>query len=101
MEYRQKQQEDAIKTEFAARKRNQIMVSIPLIAMVLLLVFSGENPNQAILGIPMSILGPAFLVIFVGGVGFSLYNWRCPACTKYLGKAINPKFCSKCGVALS
>lgn len=73
MEYRQKQ-EASIKAEFAARRRNQIMVSIPLIATILLLVFSGENPNQAILGIPMSILGPASLVIFLGGVGFSLYN---------------------------
>jgi len=31
---------------------------------------------------------------------FSLYNWRCPACNKYLGKQRSPKYCSKCGVAL-
>lgn len=101
MEYREKQQEAVIKAEFAARRRNQILVSIPLIAMILLLVFFGDNPDQAILGIPVSTLGPAFLFFFLGGVGFSLYNWRCPACKKYLGKSINPRFCSKCGAALS
>jgi rRNA maturation endonuclease Nob1 len=31
---------------------------------------------------------------------FSLFNWRCPSCNKYLGKAINAKFCAKCGVQL-
>jgi hypothetical protein len=31
---------------------------------------------------------------------FSFRNWRCPACDKYLGKAIGPRFYAKCGVAL-
>lgn len=94
----------SIRTEFAARKRNQIIVSIPLIAMIILLVLfllSGTNPNNAILGMPATVWGPAFVILFTGGIGFSLVNWRCPACKKYLGKVINPKFCSKCGTALS
>ncbi len=91
----------SIKTEFAARRRNQIIVSVPLIAMIILLVLSGENPDQVILGMPVTVWGPPFAVLFAGGVGFSLYNWRCPACHTYLGKAINPRFCSKRGAALS
>jgi len=75
----------SIKTEFASRKRNQIIVSISLIAMIILFVLFGENPD----------------VLFTGGIGFSLFNWRCPACNKYLGKSINPKFCSKCGAPLT
>lgn len=91
----------SIKTEFAARRRNQIVVSIPLIAMIVLLVLSGDNPDQVILGMPATVWAPAFVILFTGGIGFSLFNWRCPACKKYLGKSINPKFCSKCGAALS
>ncbi len=100
MDYTERQKL-SIKTEFAGRKRNQILVTIPMMAMVILLVLAGETPDQVILGMPMTVWAPAFAVLFTGGVGFSLYNWRCPACNKYLGKAINPKFCVKCGAALS
>ena len=45
-----------------------------------------------------------FLIYFIAALQrailFSLYNWRCPACSKYLGKQRSPKYCSKCGVAL-
>lgn len=94
----------SIRTEFAARKRKQIIVSIPLIALIILLglfLLSGNNPNNTILGMPAKVWGPAFVILFTGGIGFSLHNWRCPACHKYLGKVINPRFCFKCGTALS
>jgi len=77
------------------------LVSVPLIATIILLVVSGESPDQMILGMPVTVWGPAFSVLILGGMGFSLYNWRCPACHKYLGKSISPKFCAKCGTALS
>ena len=93
-------QKASIKTEFAARRRNQILVSVPLIATIILLVVSGESPDQMILGMPVTVWGPAFAVLILGGIGFSLYNWRCPACHKYLGKSISPKFCAKCGTEL-
>jgi predicted RNA-binding Zn-ribbon protein involved in translation (DUF1610 family) len=31
---------------------------------------------------------------------FSLRNWRCPACNKYLGKGTLPHYCPNCGVEL-
>ena len=74
---------------------------LTLIGIVILLALFGETPDQVILGMPVTVWGPAFVILFLGGIGFSLYNWRCPACHKYLGKAISPKFCAKCGTALS
>lgn len=100
MEYTAKQQA-SLRAQFAAKRRKQIMVAIPLIAMMILLVLSGENADKVVLGMSVEAWGPAFVILILGGIGFSLYNWRCPACNKYLGKAISPKFCSKCGVALS
>ncbi len=100
MDYAQRQKA-SIKTEFAQRRRNQLLVSIPLVGVVFLLIFFGETPNQMILGMPVTMWGPAFVALIVGGVAFSLYNWRCPACHKYLGKSISPKFCVKCGAELS
>jgi len=42
----------------------------------------------------------AALLVMLGVLVFSLYNWRCPACRKYLGRAMNPKVCARCGVVL-
>jgi rubrerythrin len=46
------------------------------------------------------VIGPVIVALVVGALVFSLKNWRCPACDKYLGKGISPSFCPKCGVAL-
>jgi hypothetical protein len=42
----------------------------------------------------------AALFAMLGVLVFYLYNWRCPACRKCLGRAMNPKLCAKCGIAL-
>jgi hypothetical protein len=60
-----------------------------------------------VLIIPLAIAGdrakgssPVLLFPILAAVGFSLWNWRCPACRGYLGRTFNPKFCQKCGVQL-
>lgn len=93
---RTEEQRAAIRTQFSARRRNQIVLAIPVIALVLLLALS--KGRESVLGMPMSVFGPIAFVLVLGGLAFSLYNWRCPACNKYIGKAMNPRFCAKCGV---
>jgi hypothetical protein len=92
------EQKTAFKTQFSARRRKQLLLAIPLIAVVVLRVSS--EGKEAILGVPVVVAGPVMAVIILGGHGFSLYNWRCPACNKYLGRTMSPRFCSKCGVEL-
>ncbi len=41
------------------------------------------------------------ILIFIGIVVFSLFNWRCPSCECFLGKELRIKFCNKCGCKLS
>jgi hypothetical protein len=36
----------------------------------------------------------------IGGLLVSAINWRCPACSKYLGRSMDPKVCKKCGAKL-
>ena len=98
MQYTEEQKTEH-KRLFSARKRRQVLLAIPLVAMVILFIVS--EGKTAILGIPLKIAGPAFVVIALAAVGFSLYNWRCPACNKYLGKSMSQKFCAGCGVELS
>jgi uncharacterized RDD family membrane protein YckC len=94
-----REQEADIKTRFSVRRRRQIILAIPVVAVVILLAFGDKQ--EVILGIPLPVVGAMALVLIVGALGFSLYNWRCPACNKYLGKGMTPKFCAKCGVGLS
>lgn len=99
MEYTEGQKAE-IRTLFAAKRRRQILVSLPLIVLIVGFAFLEKGASGAILGIPASMAFPGFLAMVAGAIVFSLYNWRCPACNRYLGKQRNPKFCSKCGAAL-
>src|SRR5262245_47681615 len=100
MEYSE-QQKASFKEQFAVRRKRQIMLAVPLIVVIIAVaVATDERNGGAVLGIPGSVIGPLFLVFVVGAIAFSLQNWRCPACNKYLGKGIGPRFCPKCGVAL-
>jgi rubrerythrin len=85
--------------EFIKKRTRQIMAVGPIV-LAFIALLSVENNPTGIFGLaPSTILVAAFAVI-ISVLVFSLLNWRCPSCNKYLGKAINPKFCSKCGTQL-
>lgn len=95
-----REQEAEFKQLFAQRRKRQIILAIPLVAAIVgLAIFQGSE-REDLLGIPPAIWTPAFLVLVLGALIFSFRNWRCPACDRYLGRQMNPTFCSKCGVAL-
>ena len=86
--------------EFKKKRTRQIMAIGPII-LAFIALLSVEGKPTGIFGLPPNtVLGISFGLI-ISVLIFSLFNWRCPACNKYLGKAINPKFCAKCGVQLS
>lgn len=89
-----------IKAEFKKKRKRQIMAVGPII-LAFIAIMSVENNPTGIFGLaPRTIMLAAFVVI-ISVLVFSFTNWRCPSCNRYLGKAINPKFCSKCGVQFS
>ncbi len=95
------QQATAIKQEFGTRRNRQILLSIAIIGSFILGAVALGEKGQAILGAGLSaVLGPVIVLFGVFALGLSFWNWRCPACGRYLGRAMNPKFCAKCGVAL-
>jgi hypothetical protein len=71
-----------------------------LFAAVLAVIFAADKQAGTVLGFPLIVVGPLFLVLIIGALVFSLKNWRCPACDRYLGKVWNPRHCHSCGVAL-
>jgi hypothetical protein len=85
--------------EFKQKRTRQIMAVGPII-LAFIALFSAEANPTGIFGLPPNIVLGITFALIISVFIFSLFNWRCPACNKYLGKAINPKFCAKCGVQL-
>ena len=99
MEYTEEQKAE-FKREFAVRRNRQVMLAVPLVALVLVITLAGGRRGSGdILGIDRQTFGIGFFALVGGALLFSLRNWRCPACDKYLGKG-SPHFCPRCGVEL-
>ncbi len=82
------------------KKRTRQFVALAPVVLALIGLLSVEGKSGGLFGLsPGMTLGVSFTLI-IGVLIFSLLNWRCPSCNRYLGKAFNPKFCSKCGVQL-
>ena len=94
------EQKREFREQFKSRRARQLMVSLPLVAMVLATSFLRSGRPDQIAGIPVQTLGVAFFVLVMGVLLFSFRNWRCPACDRYLGRTMSPRFCPKCGVEL-
>jgi hypothetical protein len=87
-----------VRAEFSRRRRNQLVLAVPVLMAIFLM--TAVEDSQAAYGIPAALLKPAAIVIVVGAIAYSLYNWRCPACSRYLGRWINPRYCVRCGAQL-
>jgi hypothetical protein len=92
--------EGELREEFTRRRRRQWLVVVPVIAAMLAFHWIDEIPDTALGGLSQTILLLAALGTVLAALAFSLYNWRCPACSKYLGRTINPKHCGNCGFRL-
>jgi hypothetical protein len=87
---------EEIKEEFAKRRRRRW---IALFLVVLLWSFLILMVNVRKQVEPESAM-PIFLGSALALVAFVLWDWRCPACRRFLGRIRNPNFCPRCGVAL-
>lgn len=83
------------KAEFARRQKRQFAVAAVIFAgAISLMILRNRSPLASPVGFTLFAGAMAAILIF------TLRNWRCPACEKYLGKGGFPKFCPRCGVAL-
>jgi len=84
---------------FGLRRDRQLLA----IGMALfLLVFLALIPNRPdLLGeFSKSTIAGIQLVVIIGFICFSVFNWRCPSCNKYLGHNIYRRICNHCGTRL-
>jgi hypothetical protein len=85
--------------EFKKKRQRQLLAVAPIILAFVGLISLEKNPG-GLFGLSPNIVLTLCFAVIISTLVFSLFNWRCPSCQKYLGKAINPKFCSKCGTQL-
>jgi ribosomal protein S27AE len=86
------------KEEFAKKKRLQILLVAPMFLVLIVTVFLPAYGKE--MGLTPETIKWGFLYYAILAVGLSFYNWRCPACGKYLGRSFWIKFCPKCGAPL-
>ena len=85
---------------FALRRRRQLIAIVPTVLFAFLLGASDGRHGSHVAGLPQSFTMFAALAGVAGIVLFSFRNWRCPSCDRYLGRTMNPSFCSRCGIPL-
>ena len=98
MEYTE-EQKNKFKAQFAKKRRNQRILALPAIAAIISVTVGHRHIGQA-LGVSGELAWGAAFVVVLGYLVFSLINWRCPACGKYLRRGLSPNHCPQCGVAL-
>ncbi len=94
------ERDESVIEEFRRRRTRQLVVIVPVVAVLVFMTTRGEGESIALAGLPEAVVGVTALVIILAVLAFSISNWRCPSCNRYLGKAINPAFCSRCGAQL-
>jgi hypothetical protein len=101
MAERTDEEKDEIRRRFSARRRNQWLLVIPIAAVMAGFFYMKKDPVETIAGMSRATFQTLALVIIGAALVFSWFNWRCPACSGYLGRSLGPRFCPKCGAELS
>lgn len=75
-------------TKEVFKKKKMLQTIIPIVGGIcLVILFTLKLQQYAV-------------IVALGLVGFSYYNWRCPKCNKYFGRGKLPKYCIHCGEEL-
>jgi hypothetical protein len=91
--------EKQIVQDFEVRRRRQHLANGVALFLVLFLVILYKRPT--VLGeLSKDAIFGAQIIVIAAFIGFSSFNWRCPACNKYLCSEINRRMCRKCGSRL-
>ncbi|MEW6108053.1 MAG: hypothetical protein AB1632_02630 [Nitrospirota bacterium] len=85
-----------IMQDFEVRRRRQFLAIGVALFLVLFLAVLYKRPTLLGEFSKNTIFG-AQVIVIAAFIGFSSFNWRCPACNKFLGNDIGMRICRKCG----
>jgi hypothetical protein len=86
--------ESELRQEYARRRKRQWSIVIPVVVIVVIATQMVDS-HKTYLGLSSTVVLLLGLGIILGALAFSVYNWRCPACSSYVGRG-NPTFCPEC-----
>ena len=86
--------ESELRQEYARRRKRQWLIVIPVVVIVLIAMHK-VDAHETYLGLSSTVVLLLCLGIILGARAFSIYSWRCPACSTYVGRG-NPTFCPEC-----
>jgi hypothetical protein len=89
-----------IMREFRLRRKRQFYAILATIFLLITAAWKQSHTGLLLGRLSGSTVFWVELVLIGSFVIFSLLNWRCPACRKYLGRDINLRGCRKCGTKL-
>jgi hypothetical protein len=95
----QKKDNKQIMQDFGLRQSRQFLAIAATLFLLLFLALLYKRPD--LFGeFSKDTIFAAQVMLIVAFIGFSAFNWRCPACKKYLGTNINRRICKQCGTRL-
>jgi hypothetical protein len=95
----QKKDNKQIMQDFGLRQSRQFLAIAATLFLLLFLALLYKRPD--LFGeFSKDTIFAAQIMLIVAFIGFSAFNWRCPACKKYLGTNINRRICKQCGTRL-
>lgn len=95
----QKKENNQIMRDFRSRLNRQLLAMALTMFLILFLVLIYKRSDIFGEFSKNSIFTSQIILIAVF-IWFSVINWRCPSCNKYLGSGINRRICKKCGIRL-
>lgn len=95
----QKRDNNQIMQDFRLRQSRQLLAMALTLFLLLFLVLIYKRTDIFGEFSKNNIFASQIILIAVF-IGFSVFNWRCPSCSKYLGSDINRRICKKCGIRL-
>jgi hypothetical protein len=78
----------------------QLVAAVVAVSALLLVLLGASDRKAEFLGLAGEDWGQLGFAIVVGVVIFSFINYRCPACSAYLGRGLKPSYCRRCGARL-
>ena len=90
---------ELIKREYRVRQTRQIIAMSVALFLVLLVAVIYRRPDLFGAFSRESLFAGQAIAIAVF-LGFTSWNWRCPACSAYLSSDIYRRRCKKCGAHL-
>ena len=96
----EKNGEQEVFLKYASIRKRQIVVTLPVWIFTMAAFMFQDSESGYLLGVTPFVWGPAVVVVFGAFVYWTVKNWRCPSCVKYLGRGMNPRHCPNCGQQL-